>query len=88
MVWGLSLVAVLAFLLGFGSRSPGWLALGIVVGLGCAITAAVIFIDRHLHASARSEFMTAGEIAALRNTLRPSGEPPPKLPPAAPHDTD
>lgn len=88
MVWGLSLIALAAFLLGFASHSPGWLGLGLVVGFGCGMAAAVIFIDRHLRASARTESMSAGELAALRNTLHPSGEPPRQLPPTTHHDAD
>lgn len=87
MVWGLSLVALAALLLGFASHSPGWLGLGIAVGLGCGIAAALLFIDRHMRASARTESMSAGEIAALRSTLRPPGERPRQLPPAPPSDT-
>lgn len=88
MVWGLSLISLLAFLLGFASHSPGWLGLGLVVGFGCGLAAALVFIDRHMRASARTESMSAGEIAALRSTLRPAVEPPRKLPPAASRDND
>ena len=84
MVWGLTLVSLVAFLLGFASRSPAWLGLGLVVGFICGVAAALIFIDRHLRASARPEHMTAGEVAALRSTLHPTQEPPRRLPPAPP----
>lgn len=74
MFWGLTIAALLAFLLAFASHSPGWMGLGIAVGLVCAIGAALVFIDRHVRASSRPEHMTDREIAALRSTLhKPAG---------------
>lgn len=84
MVWGFAIVAVLAFMLAFVSHSPGWLGFGIVVGLVCAIAAAVIFIDRHLRASSRPEHMTQREIDALRSTVRKPEDSQRKLPPGSP----
>lgn len=85
MIWGLALVAVVAFLLAFASHSPGWMALGLLVGFVCGIGAALMFIDRHVRASSRPEHMTDREIEALRSTLRKPGEEPPRpLPPAPP----
>lgn len=85
MIWGLGLVSLLAFLLAFASHSPGWMGLGILVGLVCGVTAALVFIDRHLRASSRPEHMSAGEIAAMRGTLRRTGDAPRQLPPSDPH---
>ncbi|MGH8184305.1 MAG: hypothetical protein ACREPH_11675 [Rhodanobacteraceae bacterium] len=78
-------MALLAFLLGFASHSPGWLGLGIFVGFVCGIAAALLFIDRHLRASSRPEHMTDREIEALRGTLRKPGATPRQLPPTQPH---
>lgn len=80
MVWGLAIVAVLAFMLAFASHSAGWMGLGIAVGLVCTIAAALMFIDRHVRASSRPEHMTEREINALRSIIRKPEDPQPKLP--------
>jgi hypothetical protein len=85
MVWGLALIAVLAFMLAFVSHSPGWMGLCLFTGFISAIAAALVFIDRHVRASSRPEHMTDREIEALRNTMRKPGEPPRQLPPGNPH---
>ena len=85
MVWGLAIVALMAFLLAFASHSPGWMGLGIFVGFLAGIAAALVFIDRHVRASSRPEHMTDREIQALRSTVRKPGEPPRRLPPSDPH---
>ena len=84
MIWGLTGIAILAFMLAFASHSPGWMGLGIAVGLVCAIAAALVFIDRHVRASSRPEHMTDREIEALRGTVRNRAEPPRQLPPSPP----
>lgn len=84
MAWVLALISLLAFVLAFVSRSPGWMGLGILVGFVCGIAAALIFIDRHVRASGRPEHMTEREIEALRSTVRKPADPPPQLPPAKP----
>ncbi|WHZ20061.1 MAG: hypothetical protein OJF55_002210 [Rhodanobacteraceae bacterium] len=84
MIWGLALVSLMAFLLAFASHSPGWMGLGIVVGLACAIAAALVFIDRHVRASSRPEHMTERELEALRGTVRKDAHPSERLPPPAP----
>jgi hypothetical protein len=84
MVWGLALIAVIAFMLAFISHSPGWMGLCLFVGFISAIAAALAFIDRHVRASSRPEHMTDREIEALRNTMRKPGEPPRQLPPTDP----
>lgn len=70
MVWFMALVAVVAFALAFTSHSPGWMGLGIFIGLIAGIGAALMFIERHVRASSRPEHMTEREIEALRNTVR------------------
>ncbi|HEX7324852.1 MAG TPA: hypothetical protein VF292_05820 [Rhodanobacteraceae bacterium] len=83
MVWGLALAALIAFLLAFASHSAGWMAVGILVGFVCGIGAALVFIDRHVRASARPEHMTESEVQALRGTIvKPV--PPRQLPPSQP----
>ena len=82
MVWGLALVALIAFMLAFISHSPGWMGLGIFIGFVAAIGAALVFIDRHVRASSRPEHMTDREIQALRSTVKKPGETPPRLPPS------
>lgn len=82
MVWGLALVSLVAFMLAFISHSPGWMGLGILVGFVCGIAAALVFIDRHVRASARPEHMTEREFEALRSTLRKPDAAPRQLPPA------
>lgn len=82
MVWGLALVSLVAFMLAFISHSPGWMGLGILVGFVCGITAALVFIDRHVRASSRPEHMTDREVAALRSTMRRPGVAPRQLPPS------
>lgn len=85
MVWGLALIALIAFMLAFVSHSPGWMGVCLFVGFICAIAAALAFIDRHVRASSRPEHMTDREIEALRSTMRKPGEPPRQLPPSDPH---
>lgn len=85
MIWAFAIAAILAFVLAFASRSPGWMGLGIVVGLICGIAAALMFIDRHVRASSRPEHMTDREIDALRQTMRKHGDRPRQLPPSDPH---
>lgn len=84
MIWALATVSLAAFLLAFTSHSPGWMGLGIAVGLGCGIAAALVLIDRHLRASSRPEHMTERELEALRSTLRKPA-PRPELPPGPRH---
>jgi hypothetical protein len=85
MVWGLALVALIAFMLAFTSHSAGWMGLCLFIGFVSAIAAALVFIERHVRASSRPEHMTDREIEALRSTVRKSGETPPQLPPSDPH---
>lgn len=82
MVWGLAIVALIAFMLAFISHSPGWMGFGIFVGFVAGIAAALVFIDRHVRASSRPEHMTEREIQALRNTVHKPGEAPRRLPPS------
>lgn len=82
MVWGLALLAVVAFALAITSHSPGWMGLGIFIGLVAGIAAALVFIERHVRASSRPEHMTAGEIEALRKTVKKPAPPVPQLPPS------
>lgn len=85
MTWGLASAAILAFLLAFTSHSPGWMGFCVFIGLACAIGAALVFIGRHVHASARPEHMTDRELAALRSTLPRQGDPARQLPPTDSH---
>lgn len=84
MIWGLTIVALAAFLLAFASHSPGWMGFGIVMGLVCAIAAALMFIDRHMRASSRPEHMTERELEALRGSMRKNAGTSERLPPPAP----
>jgi hypothetical protein len=70
MVWGLIVVTVLAFALAVTTHSPGLMGLGLAVGFIGAITAAVMFVDRHMRASSRPEHMTPGQLDALRSTFQ------------------
>ncbi|HEX7324789.1 MAG TPA: hypothetical protein VF292_05500 [Rhodanobacteraceae bacterium] len=70
MVWGLALIALASFLLAFASHSPGWMAVGILVGFVCGVSAALLFIDRHIRASARPEHMSPGEVSAVRGAVQ------------------
>jgi hypothetical protein len=84
MVWGLALIALIAFMLAFISHSPGWMGVCLFIGFVSAIAAALVFIDRHVRASSRPEHMTDREIEALRSTMRKPGETPRQLPPSDP----
>ena len=81
MAWGLAIVALLAFVLAFTSHSPAWMGLGLLVGLACAVGAALMLIERHIRASARPEHMTPAQVEALRKSVRRPEEPPHRLPP-------
>lgn len=84
MVWGLAIVALLAFVLAFTSHSPGWMGLGIFIGFISGIAAALAFIERHIRASSRPEHMTEREIQALRGTVRKQDDSSRQLPPSPP----
>lgn len=87
MRWILTAAAVLGFLMAIAAHSPGWLALGAFLCLGCGVAAALAFIDGRIQATSRSEYMTPGELDALKASMKPpsaganSG---PGLPPPAP----
>ncbi|MBS0432658.1 MAG: hypothetical protein JSS21_09685 [Proteobacteria bacterium] len=78
MRWILIIVALLGFLLAFLSHSPGMVALGVVAGLMCGVGAALVFIDLQIRSSSRSEYMTPGELDALKATLKTPSD---RLPP-------
>jgi len=86
MRWILTAAAVLGLLIAIATHSPGWLAFGIFIGLTCGVGAALAFIDVHIQASSRSEYMTPGELDAIKATLKPppSGDSGPGLPPPTP----
>lgn len=86
MRWILTAAAVFGFLIAIAAHSPGWLAFGVFLCLGCGITAALAFIDVQIQSTSRSEYITPGELDALKASLKPS--PPgtnsgPGLPPPA-----
>jgi predicted MFS family arabinose efflux permease len=81
MVWTLAIIALLALVMAFTTQSPGLMGFCLFVGFACGIVLAVRFIDRHVRASARAEHMTAGELEALRTTLRKRSDPRAQLPP-------
>lgn len=85
MRWTLTTIALLGFAIAFATRSPGWVAFGVIVGLVCGIAAALAFIDLHIRASSRPEHMTDGQLQALRATLRPQPSTASRLPPPATH---
>jgi hypothetical protein len=78
MRWTLVVIALLGILIAVVARSPGWVAFGVIVGLVCAIGAALAFIDLQIRASSRPEHMTQGELDALKATLKPPAD---RLPP-------
>ncbi len=80
MFWGLTAAAAIGILIAIFAHSPGWVAFGVIVGLVCAIGAALMFIDLHIRASSRPEHMTQSELDALKATLKPPAErlPPPR----------
>ncbi len=82
MLWGLIVAALLGFLLAFLTHSPGWLGLGLAVGLLGSIGAVLVFIERHVRASSRPEHMTERELEALRSSMhRPAADGDQRLPP-------
>lgn len=84
MILGLVVVALLGFVLAFAGHSPGLVGFGFIVGLACAIAAALIFIGQHVRASSRPEHMTDRELAALRGTMQQDAKTSERLPPPAP----
>ncbi len=72
MRWILTIIAILGFLIALSTHSPGLLAFGIFLGLSCGVGAALAFIDVHIQANSRSEYMSPGEVDALKATLKPS----------------
>ena len=87
MRWILTAAAVLGFLIATTAHSPGWVAFGVFVGLICGLGAALAFIDLQIQGSSRSEYMTPGELDALKASLKPpspGGNSGPGLPPPTP----
>ena len=70
MRWTLATAALLGLLLAIFAHSPGVLGFGVMVGLICGVAAAFAFIDAQIQARSRSEYMTPGELEALKATLR------------------
>jgi hypothetical protein len=48
------------------------MAFGVLLGLVCGIVAALAFVDLRIRATSRSEYMTPGEIDAIKASLKPS----------------
>lgn len=86
MRWILTATAILGFLIAIATHSPGWLAVGVFLGLTCGIGAALAFIDLQIQATSRSEYMSPGELEALKATMKPSAPAADstRLPPPAP----
>ena len=87
MRWILTAAAILGFLIAIAAHSPGWLAFGVFIGLTCGLGAALAFIDLQIQGTSRSEYMTPGELDALKATLKPSsagGNSERSLPPPTP----
>ena len=82
MRWSLIVVALLGFLLALLAHSPGLVALGVAACLIGGIGAALVFIDQRINESSRSEYMTPGELDALKTTLKPTAT---RLPPPESH---
>jgi hypothetical protein len=72
MRWILTALAILGALIAIGTHSPGWMTFGVLLGLICGIGAALAFIDLQIRASSRSEYMSPGELDALKATLKTS----------------
>lgn len=72
MRWILTAAAALGFLIAIAAHSPGWLAFGVLIGLVCGLGSALAFIDVQIQATSRSEYMTPGELKALKATLKPA----------------
>lgn len=83
MRWILTATALLGLLIAMGTHSPGWLAFGVLLALVCGIGAAFAFVDLQIQASSRSEYMSPGEIEALKATLKPQQPDSSRLPPPA-----
>jgi len=85
MRWILTAATVFGFMIAIAARSPGWMAFGVVLALVCGIGAALAFIDLQIRASSRSEYMSQGELDAVKASLKPAAPatdagrlPPPK----------
>jgi hypothetical protein len=72
MRWILTAAAVSGFLIATATHSPGWMAFGVLIGLACGIAAALAFVDLRIRATSRSEYMTPGEVNAIKASLKPS----------------
>lgn len=83
MRWILTAATLLGLLIAMGTHSPGWLAFGVLLALFCGIGAAFAFVDLQIQASSRSEYMSPGEIEALKATLKPQQPDSNRLPPPA-----
>lgn len=72
MRWILTAIAVAGILIAVGAHSPGLLAFGVLLALACGLAAALAFIDMHIQATSRSEYMTQGELDAIKASLKPA----------------
>ncbi|HXS73868.1 MAG TPA: hypothetical protein VN725_07460 [Rhodanobacteraceae bacterium] len=80
MRWILTALTLLGFLIAFAAHSTGAVAFGVTLTFICGIGAALAFVDVQIQSSARSEYMTPGELEALKTTLKPQASDTPRLP--------
>lgn len=87
MRWILTAAAALGLLIAIGAHSPGLLGFGVLLALVCGLGAAFAFIEVQIQASSRAEYMSPGELDALKAAVKtsPSGaESGRSLPPPTP----
>lgn len=87
MRWILTTAAILGLLIAMSTHSPGLLGFGVLLALTCGVGAAFAFIDLRIGASSRSEYMSPGELEALKASMKspPAGTGSgPSLPPPTP----
>ncbi|HET6907436.1 MAG TPA: hypothetical protein VFH52_10850 [Rhodanobacteraceae bacterium] len=87
MRWILTAASALGLLIAIAARSPGLLGFGVLLALVCGLGAAFAFIEVQIQASSRAEYMSPGELDALKATVKassPGTEPGRSLPPPTP----
>ena len=83
MRWILPAASLLGLLIVWRAHSASAAAFGVVLFLGCGIAAALAFVDSRIRDTSRSEYLSQGEIDALKGTLKPRAPTSERLPPPA-----
>ena len=75
MRWILLVFSILGIALGLAARTPGLMALGLLVGFGCMFACVFAFVAARIASTARPDaaLLTDKDVSALRASVRKPG---------------